>query len=188
MLNQYTNDIKKTIPEGFALKQENKYRLIISYKRTGMGCMNFFLIIWLSIWTFICVILLLQFFGLEVIAHGKPVPLCVVLVHWGGELFVAFYLIYLLFCRKIFRLDDRKLIIETNILKYKQIKIIQKVSIRKFIQIKDGGEDEDSFPSWGVKAETDTEKITLIRRQPYKKSLWLGQILAKWANVPFVRA
>jgi hypothetical protein len=60
-------------------------------------------------------------------------------------------------------------------------------SIRRIVQVKDGGEDDDSFPSWGLKVEGEKE-VTLIYRQPYDKSHWLGGVLAKWAQVDFVEA
>ena len=184
MINLY--DFEKTMPEGFTMEQEGKTRFIIYYKRTGMIGMISFLIIFLAVWTKGCILLLQQDFGIEAARHGNSMPSWVVLIFLGAEVFLSFKVIYFLFCRKIFRLNYGKLIIETHVLTYNRTQIIQKNSLRRFVQIKDGGEDEDTFPSWGLQAETDERKITLIYRQPYEKSLWLGQILAKWANVKFI--
>ena len=55
------------------------------------------------------------------------------------------------------------------------------------VQVKDGGEGDDSFPSWGLKVEGDRE-TTPIFRQSYDKSHWLGRALAKSAQVDFFEA
>ena len=63
--------------------------------------------------------------------------------------------------------------------------------------MRDGGQGDDSFPSWGLEVEADTNtnpnidtdrKTTLLYRQPYEKSRWLGQVVARWAEVEFVEA
>ena len=57
--------------------------------------------------------------------------------------------------------------------------------IKTFIQIKDGGEGDDSFPSWGLEVE-EKKKNSLISQQPYESSHWLGRFLARWAGVEFI--
>ena len=115
---------------------------------------------------------------------GGPIPLWFVMVFWAAEIVVAVLLAYLLFCKKTFRLDRDDLVMETAVLGFKRRKSIPKSSIRRLVQVKDGGGGEDSFPSWGLKVEGD-KKATLIFRQPYEKSHWLGQVLAQWAGVEF---
>jgi len=110
----------------------------------------------------------------------------VVMVFWGTDLVVAVLFTYLLFCRKSFRLDQENLVMKSDVLGFKRCKTIPKNSIQRLVQVKDGGEGKDSFPSWGLKVE-GINKATLIFRQPYEKSHWLGQILSKWAGVEFVK-
>ena len=147
--------------------------------------MNFFLIFWLTCWSFVCV-----FFIYSVLSRDTSLTLInlfsLVFV-WVGEITCACLLIYLLFCKKCFYLNPSNLTIETNILGFKQYRKIEKYSIERFVQVKDGGKKKDSFPSWGLKIEAD-KKTTLIFRQPYEKSHWLGQFLAQWAKVEFVEA
>ena len=157
---------------------------IIRHTRTGMGCMNVFLIVLLVGWTVGCVSLLRQYLGGGVMDDGDPIPLWFVLVFWGGDIGVACLLINLLFCKKSFRIDRENLIIQADVLGLKRCRSIPKNCITRLVQVKDGGEDEDSFPSWGLKVEGD-KKATLIFRQPHEKSRWLGRILAEWADVEF---
>jgi len=56
--------------------------------------------------------------------------------------------------------------------------------VKRLVQVKDGGKHDDSSPSWGLRLEGD-KKITLVYRQPYEVSRWLGHVLAKWADVEF---
>jgi len=74
---------------------------------------------------------------------------------------------------------------QTEVLGLKWTRIVDRPSIKKIVQVQDGGDDEDdSFPSWGLKVVSDKD-VKLIFRQPYEKSLWLGEILSQWAGVEF---
>ena len=52
------------------------------------------------------------------------------------------------------------------------------------MQVKDGGEGKDSFPSWGLNVQVEKPYI-LLSRQEYQKSHWLGTMLKKWSGKPF---
>jgi hypothetical protein len=178
MTHHGTGKARGIVPEGFELERQGKDVFIIRHKRTGMGCMNIFLIVWLVYWTGYCVDLLRQYLS------GNRIDLWLVIAFWGGEVVAAVVLVYQLFCKTSFRLDCKNLIMETDVLGLKRRRLIPRTSIRRLVQEKDGGEGEDSFPSWGLRLEGETT-ATLIFRQPHKKSRWLGQILAEWAGVEF---
>lgn len=181
-----SNDpLNQSIPRGFALVASEHYDFIIKYKRTGMGCMNIFLIFWLGCW-FIPCLLLTWFFLLDPISIllENLVYLVFLLGAWIIGIVFLLGLIKFLFCHKTFYFDRNQLIIKTNILGIQWKDIIQKKSIKRVYQVKDGGEDGDTFSSWGLKV-TAHDNITLIYRQPYKKSYWLGQFTAQWAGIDF---
>ena len=120
---------------------------------------------------------------------GGPVPIWFVLVFCAVEVVVVWVVVFFLFCKKSFRFDSASLTIETKVLGYRRIKVIPKDSIRKLVQIKDGGGENDSFPSWALKVEVGKDDpVTLIFRQPYDSSHWLGSVLARWADVEFDEA
>lgn len=144
----------------------------------GVGCLTAFLVIWLTIWTLGCVLLLRKYLNAGTMEDGDPIPLWFVLAFWAGEVLAFCLLTYLLFCSTVFRVDRDSLVMETNVLGLQWRKAIPKESVRRFIQVRDGGKDEDSFPSWGLEVEGD-RTIALIYRQPYEKSHWLGRILAQ---------
>ena len=178
------SSLRVEVPPSFSLEPCGRDAFIIRHTRTGMGCMNVFLLAWLAVWTVGCVFLLREYLGGGVMENGDPIPLWFVLVFWGAEIGVVGLLIYLFFCKKSFRIDQDNLIMETDVLGLKRRKSISKRSIRRLVQVKDGGEDEDSFPSWGLRVEGD-KKTTLIFRQPHEESRWLGWVLAQWAGVEF---
>lgn len=93
-------------------------------------------------------------------------------------------LIYSLFAMKRVQGDLYNLNIETSVLGYTWRRVIPRQSIKAFVQVKDGGKGEDSFPSWGLKVLA-AEEQTLIYRQPYEVSAWLGRYLARWAGVDY---
>jgi len=174
------------IPAGFSLISSGPDACIIHHKRTGMGCMNAFFIIFLLGWSLGCVLLLHRYLT-EDTTQADPVPLWVVAVFWLLEAFVAMCTTYALFCRKSFRIDTDCLTMETNVLGLRRRRNFPRDSIRHLVQVKDGGKGNDSFPSWGLRIDTDKETM-LLARQPYEKSHWLGLVLAKWAQAEFIEA
>ncbi len=149
-----------------------------------MGCLNAFLLAWLAFWTVGCLALARQYFDP---AACDPVPLWGLLFFWFFEVVVALYAGYLLFCRKVFRIDRDGLVAETRVLGLRRVRTLPRGAIRCFRQIQDGGLHEDSFPSWGLAAEAE-RSLTLLVRQPYDRSQWLGQTLAIWAGVEYIPA
>jgi hypothetical protein len=181
------NEREPTTPPGFTVVPSGGDDLIIHHLRGGMGCMNIFLVVWLAGWSVGCVFLLRQYLNGGKMDDGAPIPLWFVCAFWVSEVVVACLLIYLLFCKKSFRADAVCLSVDTVVLGFKRSKTIPRKSIKRFLQVKDGGEGDDSFPSWGLKVEAE-KKTTLLFRQPFEKSRWLGRILAKWARVDFIEA
>lgn len=171
------------IPDGFTLEPVDSDTFIIHLKRTGMGCMNSFLIVWLSVWTVGCFFLIRAF--LE--KGPEEMPIWFVSFFCIAEVVVFFIIVYLFLARKSFRMDRTELAIETRILGFSWRTTIQRDSVKKLVQVQDGGGDGDSFPSWGLKIQGAKTK-NLIYRQPYQKSRWLGRVLAKWADAEFVAA
>ena len=182
--NRNRNNEPEPVPPGFSLIPSCQDILVIHHKRTGMGCMNVFLVIWLTGWTFFCVWILHEFLSGGRMEDGDPIPLWFVLVFWGFEALGACLVAYGLFCKKSFLLTPDYLTMETEVLGFRWRKAIPKNSIKRFSQVMDGGVGEDSFPSWGLKVMCK-KRVTLIHRQPYDVSHWLGRILSQWAAVEF---
>ena len=178
-------------PKGFKVIAASSGFVEIEYRRTGMKAMNGFLIVWLTIWTAACVFLLHSYLNGGVMDDGDPMPFWFVAVFWAAELLVGWFLLYSLFCRKVFKIDYQALSMDVNVLGLRWRKSLQLKSVIELQQVQDGGKGEDSFPSWGLKAigeeDHDTKVINLISRQPHSRSIWLGTVLAEQLNVPFKR-
>ena len=156
--------------------------------------MNVFLVGWLIGWSMFLVFYLVQYLteGGAVEGNGWTsfwyfLFMCI------AEVFVACVVAYSLFAGQSFRIEAAHLTMETDVLGFKRRATIARDSIKRIVQEKDGGDGDDSFPSWGLKLEVEkeVEKIRgtkLIQRQPYEKSRWLGGVLAKWAGVDFIEA
>jgi hypothetical protein len=54
------SSLREKIPDGFDFRRLSEDVVVIGHKRTGMGCMNTFLIVWLIGWTIGCIFLLYQ--------------------------------------------------------------------------------------------------------------------------------
>ncbi|MGK7882942.1 MAG: hypothetical protein AB4060_23000 [Crocosphaera sp.] len=179
------NLFNEPIPKGFKLIISDHHDYIIKYKRTGMGCMNIFLIFFLIFWLFFCIFFTWGFLYTSIsISLEYLKSLLPILVIWSVEIIFFLELIRFLFCHKTFYFNQNQLIIKTNILGIQWQDIILKKSIKGIYQVKDGGEDGDTFTSWGLEIIAH-DKITLIYRQPYKKSYWLGKFIAQWSGIDF---
>jgi hypothetical protein len=188
-------------PEGYTYTV-NGDECIIEHARTGMGCLNLFLGTWLTAWTFGCVSLIRSYLGGGRMENGEPIPLWFVMAFVGAWFLVAFLLLYSNFARKRFRLTADILHIETRLLLLKWSVTIPRETISEIQQIQDGGEGDDSFPSWGLRIRSSapanslvhrlilfnhfgrTNRMrTVIARLPYGHSEWLATILSKWSGV-----
>ncbi|AFY37297.1 hypothetical protein Lepto7376_0923 [[Leptolyngbya] sp. PCC 7376] len=175
------------VPKGLSVKPLGQYRMVIDYERTGMDEMNIFLMVWLSLWTVGCLGLLVAYIeGLQgtSVNTSEPIPLVMVIFFWAADLVAAIVLINALFSKQSFHLDYADLTIHTKLWRWHRTRKIPKSNIQSVVQIKDGDRGKDSFPSWGLQLKGKSS-ITLIFRQPYEKSEWLGQMIADWAKLPF---
>jgi hypothetical protein len=164
--------------------------------------MNTFLLVWLAAWTVACGFLVRAYVTGERMADGTTTPLWGVLAFVIPWFFVACLLLYFNFARKTFRLGEKSLRVETRLLFASWNWEIPRDTITKIRQVKDGGEDDDSFHSWGLKIDSaasidgllhrilhinnfrrSTRSRSLLFRLPYEHSEWLGIVIARWADV-----
>ena len=188
-------------PDGYTYLVDQD-ECIIDHCRTGMGCLNLFLGVWLAGWTFGCVFLVHAYFTGGKMEGGDPIPLWFVMAFVGPWFFVAFMLLYSKFARKRFRLTSDMLHIETRVLFLQWGVSIPRETISEIKQIKDGGEGDDSFPSWGLRIRSSAvvnglvhrlvllsnfgrayRMRTILARLPYDHSEWLATVLSDWSGV-----
>ena len=156
--------------------------MAIAYRTTGMGCLAVFLFVWLSGWTVGCVLFTYKaLFGQAGIDYGG---LLFMIPFWCAEFLVLGYALWHFRSITMFTFYPDRLLIERTLLRYRRQRSIPKQEVDVVRQIKDGGEGEDSFPSWGLAIEGRTN-IKLLSRQAIEKSAWLGPIVARWAEVEF---
>ncbi|MFK7817567.1 MAG: hypothetical protein AB8G99_02515 [Planctomycetaceae bacterium] len=201
-----------TRPECFLVTSADDVHTI-EHQRVKGG-LNSCLSLWLAGWTICCICLLIGYFTGMRMDDGNAMSLDFVMVFLFAWFCVACWLLYLTAARKFFRLERDALQIVTRTLSLSWTVTIPRNSIVKLRQVKDGGEGEDTFPSWGLRIEcTDVDDVTLqcfvpswlyrimttrlvpfprkpsnhmrslLRRQPYEQSRWLGIAIAKWAGV-----
>jgi len=175
---------------------------IIDHARTGMGRLNLFLRVWLTGWTFVCIFLIHAYFIGGKMEGGDPISLWFVMAFVGPWFFVASMLLYANFARKRFRLTSDMLHIETRLLFLHWDVTFPRETISEIRQIKDGGEGDDSFPSWGLRIRSSALVNTLVHRLvlinnfgrknrmrtilarlPYDHSEWLATVLSDWSGV-----
>jgi hypothetical protein len=167
-------------PMGFSIRSLNiGTSLDLTYKSHGMGCMIAF--------TFtLSLVLGGTFLGFAISSPTEFQDF--VFATWWTPIcgFCGFFAILYFLCFSIVNLfgvtqfvaDRNKLIIRRSVWFWSSSRSIERDASLRFEQSKDGGGEEDSFPSWGLRA-VGAKKLTLLSRQPLEKSDWLGQLLSE---------
>lgn len=174
-----TTDLLESVPKGFKVAREGADGLHIEYRATGMGCMVAVLLIWLSIWTLGCIFLVR-----DALSHSPleaPGTYLFALPFLAGEVAVGAILVWIFFSRLHFILTPDALEVRKCLFSWSRTRIFPMEEIKRFRQVKDGGEGEDSFPSWGLHVDADTS-VKILSRQETRKSLWLGELLSQWSG------
>jgi hypothetical protein len=173
-------DALQSPPPGFEVSRRDD-RLEIVYRRHGMRFLLGFLMVWLALWT--CFLgFLISTTRLDASDIGwriGVIPLCLL-----GEGVAAGYIAWMLFGVVSISLDDERLIVERRLGRWRKRTQVGRAAVSAVVQIKDGGDGSDSFPSWGLQVEAG-ETLDLLGRQLEEKSSWLGPVIAAWASKPF---
>jgi hypothetical protein len=169
-------------PPGFEFAAADDGGCVILYRTRGMGCAARFFAIWLGTWTVGCVALanaaLFQPEGINFLLLLIMVPV------WAAELFVTAYVAWFFWSVTRFTFGPEQLVVERSLWRFRRCREFRRGEITAVRQIKDGGEGEDSLPSWGL-AVIDRTEVRVLSPQPIEKSNWLGPVVAQWAEVAF---
>lgn len=169
-------------PRGFEFTTSGDGDFMIRYRTTGMGCAIVFFFVWLSGWTAGCVTFTaMALFNPEGVSY---VLLAFMVPFWIVEFVTIGFLIWYFVSRTSFIFQPDQLVIERSAIWYRRRRIFPKKEITAVRQIKDGGQGNDSFPTWGLVVMAGPG-VQVLNRQPIDKSDWLGSIIARWAEVPY---
>ncbi len=170
-------------PDGFRLEYSEIGNPLLKYRTKGMKQVMIFFIIWLSIWTSACV-----FFTNHALTApgGIKVGLLLFMVpFWAAEFITIGYVIWYFGSVISYEFQPEKLIVSRNCFMYRKQRELLKNQISKIKQVKDGGEGEDTFDSWGIIVEAD-KKYKILYRQQAEKSEWVGRIIEKWSQKEYI--
>ena len=170
------------VPKGFKVAREGAEGLHVEYRHTGMGCMVVFLLLWLSAWTVGCV-----FIVRDALSHSfweKPALYLFAVPFLAAEIAVAGILLWIFFGRTHFVLTPDALEVTQRLFNWSRTRVFPLDDIAGFRQVKDGGEGDDSFPSWGLCVE-GSRSMKILSRQDRGKSQWLGGLLSAWSGKAF---
>jgi hypothetical protein len=168
-----------TPPRGFQISTSETGERSIRYRTSGMWHLMAFFGVFLAIWLqgFISIIRHIINNGVDYVALAV-VPMALAGV--GAASYASWF-----FCSVTsFAFGPSTLRVERSLLWYCRRQTFNKNEIEAIKQVKDGGEDEDSFPTWGLEIIANTSAV-ILSRQPIDKSNWLGPFIAQWADVRF---
>jgi len=178
----------RNAPPGFRVSPEDAgTSLTITYKSHGMGCMlAFMLAIPLGIGGLFLIFAVFSPSGFHEFIFVSPWWARVSLLcgFLAMIYFLQFSLFHLFGSTKLVA-TERDLTMYRTLWFWTRKSRIGRAEIRGFVQVKDGGGHEDSFPSWGLEAAGD-RAVKLISRQPIEKSDWLGPLLARHFEVEYI--
>lgn len=164
------------IPKGFHAFHEGDASILLRYRFSGMFFMVTFLVTWFVVWSI---------GGYWAIHEPKTEFMLVWMTLWViAEIAVAYTLLWIFFGRTSLKFEKTVLTVSKKILFLSWTIQISKMDIKKIFQVQDGGEGDDSFPSWGLKISA-RKTHSLLRKQEYEKSVWLGKLIGKWSGIRF---
>jgi hypothetical protein len=178
----------KRIPEGFELVTTSGPGVLeVVYRTHGMGCL-------LSFIGFGVLTLGPAFLGFALLSPEEFKEF-VFVERWTpyafgcGALAIIYWTFFVLFHRfgsTRFVATRSALVVIKSLFFLRVKRSVDRTAIAVFRQVRDGGHEEDSFPSWGLELR-GKRTVRLIARQPLEKSDWLGELLSEWFDVPYER-
>ena len=205
------------LPAGFKILSETP-ELRIKYLSQANGCLILFFLPFIAlflghIWLLILVAQEILNFGLwqaiQKLPH-KNWDFCLFLFSFLLLGAITVFALWFTFGITEFKASRESLVVSKKLFGMSKKNRIPTINIQYFYQIKDGGEDMDSFPSWGLEVVTNHKihertisfpswiqadentinrliykTIVLLSKQPIDKSDWLGRVLADFYKVEF---
>lgn len=162
-------------PPGFVLEAESG-NPVIRYQPKGMGCALAFFIVWILGWTGGCIAMVASAFSRS--TNGPTLGF--ILLFWAIDVFAILSFLWMFRAETVFQFTEHELVWTKTLGKIKWRRSFSKSTIICIRQVKDGGDGEDSFPSWGLMLVGPD--FTLLSRQDIAKSDWLGPIISQWAD------
>lgn len=177
------------LPDSFRAERNARGERVLHHRTQGMIGLKFFAIVWCTFW------LGGSSFPFWIQA-GKSESVADFLQYaiknWPLLIFVAIglavtvFFAWLLLKRTMITFGNTALSVDRSLLGIRTRQQLPKSTIREALLKKDGGEDEDSFPSWAVtlrvKDEGDQKdkSITLLSRQENEIAAWLTDEINGW--------
>jgi len=179
-------DLGRT-PPGFEILPSNDEDLLVIRYRQPLSIAAVFgrSLLWLA-WTAACV-------GITIVLVDRPDPITTFIAvgFWMFSVLVLLANVWRFWSYAVFRLRKEELLAE-GALGFVRLKHqFRKNCIRRVIQVQSGGpesqvHDGEGFPCWSLYMDTESMGRFILHDQPLEKSSWLGPIIARLADVPFV--
>ncbi len=195
MISEQIKEVeKRTVPKGFRVTREPTGSIWIDYHSGSVRGPAIFFVIWVVFTSLACVGSVYDLYsGYDSLASFASYLAKVPWLGWLAVAVAAMFMIVLpavvlawfLFGQSRHGLSDEGLWVQKRLFFWQSNRFIPLQAMRSVRQVKDGGQEEDSFPTWGlrIQAEGDTN---LLWRQPIEKSDWLGEVLSECYDIPFV--
>jgi len=171
-------------PKGFEFVESESGNPSICYRTRGSWGIGIFFIVWLMIWTPGCV--LLTYRAITAPPLENVFFYLFMIPFWIGEYLAIKFVMWHFFSATIFEVEGGRFKVTRRLFRFRKERTFPVDEIEAIQQIKDGGEGEDSFPTWGLAVE-GAKSVTILSRQAFEKSEWLGPILADWIGVEYRR-
>jgi hypothetical protein len=150
-----------------------------------MGCTALFFMVWLPLWVAGAMTATTKYLKVKVPGPLHEIDLLCIWAYWLIGVATLGVVIWYFSAITVFTFFPDKLTVRRHLLGIGWTCEFPKDGIARIQQVKDGGENGDNFPSWGLRIE-GAVKGRLLWRQPIDRSAWLGPIVAQWAGVSYV--
>jgi ankyrin repeat protein len=173
-------------PPGITLARNDRAELVITHRTHGMRGLRIFAWVWCMGWLGISGFALLAMwrestsFASFIAKFGGHAGFWMPPLFFGIGLAVAAFFIWLLYKQTILTLRAGEMEIVRRLGPIYWRNIFSKSTVTAFQVKQDGGEGEDSFPSWAVQAEIAGNTTLIVERQEREVTDWLCLQLSQW--------
>lgn len=183
------NSDRELPPEGFSILKAEPNEKVIEYRSHGIGCVLLFIAfgVFGICGSFTCIFLLDpgEFFVWLTVVWKEPwwAPLSL-LAGAAALCYFSWFLLFHLFGLTTFTFRPEGLTISKSLFGLNSTRHILRSEMQFVEQSKDGGEGEDTFPSWAL-ALHSRRRHYLLKRQRIEKSDWLGSEITTFFQIEF---
>lgn len=170
------------IPKGILYQAvDNKPTIVFHCRPSAISIL--FLVVWLSLWTLLCLNLLQSYVDAELMSNGEPVSLGFISLFLVAEFIAIYGLMYELFSVKTitFKGDYLTIITKVGIICWQRSYDLSRAHCIELCYDFEKSKDKD----WDLSLSIDKSRC-IVGSQPYEQLAWIADTIKSWTHLKII--